>query len=345
MQNKRHVSFSKIPQFRNIIRNVINQSQYVGMDEDGEPVYDKNVEKPKLLFSGTVKLHGSNGSVVYNGEEIWYQSRKRVVTPTSDNHGFSQFCMARKESFEKLLEQVKTRTTEVSPIISIFGEYCGQGIAKGTAISKLPKMFVIFAVKVSVGDDAEYIDSTGLKDPDNQIYNIHDFETFSVEVDFAYPELAQNEFVRLVNYVENQCPVGKALGSEGIGEGIVWTCIYKGTRHIFKTKGEKHSVSKVKKIAPVDVEKVNSIREFVEYAVTENRMEQAIKELFTSQGVEPEIQQMGDFLRWVMKDIANEEMDVLLENNLVLKDVSKHAANKAKIWFQELLNKNVGLGG
>jgi hypothetical protein len=129
----------------------------------------------------------------------------------------------------------------------------------------------------------------------------------------------------------------------GIGEGIVWVGHYEGVRHVFKTKGEKHSVSKVKKIAAIDVEKVNSIREFVEYAVTENRMKQAIEELFTSQGIEPAIQQMGDYLRWVMKDIAKEEADTLGENNLVLKDVGRYVSQKAKVWFQELLNKNMGL--
>ena len=343
MQKKKHIRFGKIRQYRDVIRNVIHQSQFEGMDQNDEPIYNLNKEKPKLTFFGTVKLHGTNGSVVTNGEEVWYQSRRRIVTPTSDNHNFSQFCMARQESFDKLLEQAKTRTTEKDAIISIFGEYCGEGIANGTAISKLPKMFVIFAVKVTVGEDSQYVNPTDLRDPENQIYNILDFEMFRVEVDFEYPEIAQNKFVGLVNYVEEQCPVGKALGSKGIGEGIVWIGMYDGVRHVFKTKGEKHSVSKVKKIVPVNVDKVNSIREFVDYAVTENRMEQAVEELFTSQGIEPAIQQMGDYLRWIMKDIADEEMDVLLENGLVLKDVGKYVSQKAKVWFQELLNENAGL--
>ena len=41
-----------------------------------------------------------------------------------------------------------------------------------------------------------------------------------------------------------------------------------------KVKGEKHSSSKVKKLASVDVEKLNSIKDFVDYAVTESRLEQ-----------------------------------------------------------------------
>lgn len=295
------------------------------------------------FFANGVLVHNSNGSVVTNGEEVWYQSRKRIVTPISDNHNFSQFCMAREESFTKLLEQGKTRSPGTDKIVSIFGEYCGQGIANGTAISKLPRMFVIFALKVTIGEDSQYISPIGLSDPENQIYNIYDFETFNVKVDFNYPKLAQNKFVELVNYVENECPVGRALGSKGIGEGIVWTGYYDGIRHTMKTKGQKHSTSNTKTIAPVDVEKINSIREFVDYAVTNNRMEQAVEELFTSENKEPEIQQMGDFLRWIIKDIAKEEMDVLLENGLVLKDIGKYVSGKAKIWFQGLLYRNAGL--
>jgi len=108
-----------------------------------------------------------------------------------------------------------------------------------------------------------------------------------------------------------------------------------------KTKGKKHSSSKTKTIAPVDVEKLNSIQEFIAYAVTENRMEQAIVEVFAEE--EPTIQKMGDFLRWLVKDIAEEEVDVLEENGLIVKDIGRYIANKARPWFQALLDKQAGL--
>jgi len=315
VDNARHVSFSKIPQFRDVIRNVVHQAQFEGIDQDNEPIFNPNVKKPTITFHGTVKLHGSNGGFcVSNNGKTWTQSRKRILSIEADNNGFWQFCNDRKDSFRDMIALVSHfYFNEGNPgIISIFGEYCGEGINRGCAIHQLPKMFIVFAVK-----------------------------TFEVAVDFAYPELAQNEFVELVNQVENECPVGKKFNVSGVGEGIVWTAEYAGTRHIFKTKGEKHSVSKVKKIADVDVDKINNVREFVEYAVTENRLNQAIIEIF--EGEEPTIQKMGDFLRWIVNDIAAEEADTLGKNNLILKDVGRSISNKARPWFQELLNKNVGM--
>ena len=343
---RKHIAFSKIPQFRTVIRNVIHQAQFDGIDEDGEPILNPNAKKPTIAFHGTVKLHGSNGSVCSSDEgELWFQSRKRILSVEEDNNGFWQFCHNRKESFQSLVDQISHfYFNKGNPgVISIFGEYCGEGINQGCAIHRLPKMFIIFAVKiVLVKGTSYYFDSTNLRDPDNQIYNIADFETFETVVDFNYPELAQNKFVKFVDQVENECPVGKAFDVSGVGEGIVWVGEYDGIRHIMKTKGERHSVSRVKKIAAVDVDKVNNVREFVEYAVTENRLNQGVTEVF--EGKDPTIQKMGDFLRWIMKDIAEEEIDTLKENNLILKDVGRSVSNKARPWFQELLNKNAGLG-
>jgi hypothetical protein len=343
---QRHVAFTKIPQFRDVIRNVNNQAQFEGLDQDNEPILNPNAPKPILTFEGTVKCHGSNGSFcVSNTGEMWFQSRRRILSIKGDNQGFWQFCYDRTEILKELLDDVifRTYSNNKNPgIISIFGEYCGQGIANGTAISKLPRMFVIFAVKVVPEEgDSYYIDSKDLCSPEHDIYNINDFETYQVEVDFNYPELAQNKFVELVEKVENECPVGKALGVEGIGEGIVWTGYYDGNRHILKTKGRKHTTSNTKTIAPVNPEKINSIKEFVEYTVTENRLNQAVNEIF--EGEEPTIQKMGDFLRWLMNDIGSEEADTLKENKLILKDVGRSIANKAKPWFQNLLNENAGL--
>jgi len=347
---KRHVAFTKIPQFRSVIRNVIAQSQFLGLDADGEPILNPNAEKPTINFSGTVKLHGSCASVSFSPGtgEIWYQSRKRIITVESDNHGFAHFCESRKNI---IMELLRNTTDELSSdlsdigIISIFGEFCGRGIQKGVAISQLPPMFVIFAVKIVPAGVASsfYIEPKGLRSADDRIFNITDFDTYSVNVDFNYPELAQAEFIDIVEKVEAQCPVGKKLGVEGIGEGVVWVGFHDGVWHVFKTKGSLHSVSHVKTVAAVDVEKVSSIMEFCDYSVTENRMRQAIDEIFISTGEEITIKRMGDFLRWVVKDIAKEEMDVLLKNELTMKDVSRSISNKARPWFQTLLNVNAGL--
>ena len=342
--NQKHINFTDIPQFRDVIRNVTHQVQFKGFDENDEPIINRNTKKPTITFTGTVKLHGSCASICTNSKEIWYQSRKNIITVAKDNCGFAQFCESRKDSIHNLLELATKRVNEPECIIGIFGEICGQGVQKGVAISTLPKMFVIFALKVVPKDGASYyIDSSGLSDSNSLIYNIQDFQTFKVDVDFEYPGIAQNKFVELVNEVERECPVGRSFGVAGVGEGIVWTAYLDGVKHIFKTKGAAHSVTKTKTIASVDIEKLNSIQEFVEYAVTENRMEQAVAEIFTNVGIEPTIQKMGDFLRWIVNDIAKEEVTTLEENNLLIKDVGRYISNKARPWFQNLLNEKVGL--
>jgi hypothetical protein len=346
---KKHIRFKSIGQFRNLIGDVVRATQFQGFDKDGEPIINKNMPNPILKFNGTVKLHGTCGAICTNSNEIWYQSRKNILSIEKDNHGFVSFCTKRKESIEKIVREAWDRAKIIDGIVSVFGEFCGEGIQNKVAIAQLPKMFVIFAVKVSLPDDVSYyISCDNLKDEENKIYNIHDFETYSIDIDFNYPALAQEKITEMVNEVENYCPVAKQLGVKDgclIGEGIVWTTEYKGNQFWMKTKGEKHSISKSKskKTVSIDPEKVKSIKEFVDYAATENRMNQAIDELFISKNEEPTIKKMGDFLSWVMKDIAKEEADVLAANDLTFKDVSRSVSNKARPWFQNLLDKNAGL--
>ena len=122
-----------------------------------------------------------------------------------------------------------------------------------------------------------------------------------------------------------------------LGEGIVWTpCdseLVKDTGTWFKTKGKKHSVSKTKSVAPVDVEKLNSIKEFVEYSVTENRLQQGLSEVGLDQKL------IGKFIGWVNKDINKEESDTLEANKLSMKDVGKFCTTKAREFYIGQLNK------
>ena len=153
------------------------------------------------------------------------------------------------------------------------------------------------------------------------------------------PQYAQVEFEKLTLAIEDECPVGKHFGVSGVGEGLVWVVNYKGSRHHFKTKGQKHSASKVKKVASVDIEKLNSIKEFVEYASTNNRFEQAITEIF---GKEPlDVRKMGDLIRWVVKDIMLEEIEAMQENNLEPKEVNKYISTDVKERFFRLQDKQV----
>jgi len=89
----------------------------------------------------------------------------------------------------------------------------------------------------------------------------------------------------------------------------------------------------VKVLAEVDTEKMNSIADFVAYAVTESRLNQAWNELFEKTNVEPDIKLIGSFIKWVSQDVSKEEADVLTDNNLTMKDVGGILSKKAKQWF------------
>jgi hypothetical protein len=163
---------------------------------------------------------------------------------------------------------------------------------------------------------------------------VNQFETYEVDIDFNNPELVQNEIIEMTITVEECCPVGKFFGKEGIGEGIVFTCV-DNQELKFKSKGEKHSVTKVKKLNPIDTEVMNSINEFVESAVTENRLEQGIT-FFNENNIEVDAKNTGQFLSWVVRDVLKEENDTIANNNLDEKKVKNAIVTKARIWF---LNK------
>jgi hypothetical protein len=137
--------------------------------------------------------------------------------------------------------------------------------------------------------------------------------------------------------VERECPVSKEFGFLGVGEGIVFSTEYKGVVYRFKSKGELHSVSRVKTLASVDTEKLNSIVEFIDYAVTRNRVDQAIEKTMPS-GVDMKL--MGDLMRWMINDIIKEESDTLVNNGLEPKDIGKYVSNKTREIFMSIYNSN-----
>lgn len=253
MNKIRHIKWPSIEQFRNVVKNVEHKSSYVGMDDNGDPVFNKLQPKPTLKFSGTCKLHGTNGGVCVNPDgELWVQSRENIITPEKDNAGFAMFVHSNKEILESMAATVFKLypSVELDKTVVIFGEWCGTGIQKGVAISELPKMFVVFGIAlVDNSDERTYLTGKQIRDcislrlMDARIYCIYDFPTFEIDIDFENPHIAQNKLSDLTLNVENECPVGKIFGVSGIGEGIVWKCVspgYENSGFWFKTKGMRH---------------------------------------------------------------------------------------------------------
>lgn len=333
------IKYPHLEQFRNAIRAVSERVRYVGKDENGKAIFNQNL-LPTLKYKGHVKLHGTNASIAKNvlTDETWYQSRERIITPVNDNAGFASFCYRNRSVFDNIFSKIIINNSDCKCNVVIYGEWCGGNIQKGVAICELPKMFVIFGIKV--GDDWVEL-SPDYENADNLIFCINRFKTFDIEIDFNNPELSQNKLAAITEEVEACCPVGKYFGVEGIGEGVVWSCIeeeYKGSSFMFKVKGEKHSASKVKKLANVDVEKVNTINELVDKIITPNRLNQA-KEYLMANGYDFDVKNIGIFLKWISSDAIREELDTIVDSGLEPKEVAPKINIVAKKWFFDRLQE------
>ncbi len=320
-----HISFPSIEQFRSIIKHVRDNAKH------------HNVAIPTLNFQGTVKLHGTNHGVCLSPTgEIYTQSRERITTPTSDNEGSSAWTFANIEVFDIIFRRIKSKfLVKQDETIQIFGEWCGGNIQKGVGLNNVPKMFVVFGVRISADAADPLFLPVEFLNPifEDLLYTSQSFPTFNLEIDFSKPELAQEALADFTKKVEDDCPVarqlvGEAFESELIGEGVVWSCNYGGATLRFKVKGEKHSSSKVKVLAPVDVERVTSIREFVESVVTESRLTQGLEHVESR-----EAKNTGAFIKWVMGDIIKEELDTMVANDFTTKDISGPAATAIRQWF------------
>lgn len=300
----------------------------------------------EVVLIGTVKIHGTNGSFIQFEPQgkIYKQSKSRLLDPTHDNFGFcnnfDQFDL--QPLFDQVIALVGEENVEYP--IEIAGEWAGKNvdngrmIQKGVAVSEVEQFFSIFGVRLGAYEDncgrkigwlpSESICNIALRK--HRIYNIFDFGSYDILLDTNFPQMISNQLAELTEMVEEECPVGKFFGVKGIGEGIVW----KPANNLgvtpeswFKVKGKKHTVCKVKTLAPVDVEKLNSINEFVEYAVTENRLEQGLQEVGLDQKL------IGKFIGWVNQDIHKEEQDTLEANGLTMKEVGRPLSNKARDFY------------
>lgn len=350
-------------QYKNIIKKVHDRCNYHAI-----PV-------PELTFRGTVKLHGTNASIynVLSDDKIVVQSKNNEITVENDNNGFARFIDTNKESFDSILNVVKKDyPKEINEeTVVVYGEWVGGNIQPNDdlGVRKLNKMFVIFAMKfIKNGQNVdEALDDNSqeaiaverwfsedqinsvLKQvnglSEKRIYNIYDFPTFEVKIDMANPKLTQNLLIDITNSVEKECPVAKQLGVSGIGEGVVWKCVSSSNKLntsdlVFKVKGKEHSVSNVVTIAEVDTVKVNSINEFVNIVLTENRLKQGV-EYLKEQQLPLLVNSMGTFLKWIVNDCLKEEADILVKSGLEKKEVTPNISNKAKQWFLQTINNEL----
>ena len=298
----------------------------------------KNINQLAALgsvrFTGTVKLHGTNAAIDFRGDKPTFHKKSAEITVDDDNFGFAKAMSA-------IVDELDFPNREV---VKVYGEWCGEGVQKGVGISQLPKKFVIFDAVREDGKSVFTAFSANIALNPNKltkynnlgVYFINQFPTFTYDIDFSSlrsTEAFARDCYELVLAVENECPVAKHFGISGIGEGIVW----KNEEYnlVFKTKGEKHSVSKTKGLIPLTEGQLNERTKYVDFAeivVTKNRVNQAIAET----GAEDR-SDLGNVMRWIYNDVITEEADFMEANDISPKKVGADLSRKTKTFLQELL--------
>ena len=337
--------FQHINQLRQTYSYLKLKAQYLGKDENGNNLYDESIIPEPKTFYGTVKIHGTNSSVCERNNIRWYQSRNNLIDIGNDNAGFANFVKQNKEAFDIIFNKIYSEYgKEEDKIYCIFGEWFGKSIQKGVAVSQLSKRFAIFDIIIYNDDKSEFHTSKEfiqtIVDPEHDIYNVFLFKTYEIIIDFEKPpELLIEELSKLTLEVEQHCPVGNYFGIDGTGEGIVWNCREEDGSIIyrFKTKGEKYSVSNNKKLVSISPEEIKNNESFVDYALTENRLNQGLQEIFPNGNINEKY--IGKFIGWCVNDVMREESDTISKNNLNHKLIITTLQNKARKFILDKLNQ------
>ncbi len=309
-----------------------------------------DLHKGPITYRGKVKLHGTNSGIVITPEgNVFAQSRTTTLSATEDNAGFAKWVESNKDYWQKFDTYLQS--------ITVYGEWCGPGIMKGTAINKIGgKVFAVFAIQFgysTVDDDGQEhatvnVDPTAIKSILGEMpEDVCVLPWYGDEIVVDYEDRPSLESAvatmnKTVETIEAMDPwVKDAFGVEGMGEGIVyypvsfelWGALDRWhlSTFMFKAKGEKHKVVKTKQAVQIDPEVASSIDGFVEMVVTEARLEQGAREV--AGDLVFEHRYIGPFLKWMGQDIQKETADELESSGLDWKQVVKPVSTSARTWY------------
>jgi len=315
----------------------------------GEPL-------PRVTYRAKVKVDGTNAAIhalpPAPGRSAMgafaAQSRTRLLTPDDDNYGFAAWVHGPAAEFCAGLHARLGRAV-------VYGEWCGRGIQKRTAISKVERnVLAVFAVQL--GDPARdtarlVVDPERLRAllPAHPDVFVLPWHGEPVVLDFADAERLQAGAARIdamVAEVEAADPwVAEIFGLRGLGEGVVlypvegvaWdaeggTDRDRYTELMFKAKGEEHRVNRQKKAAQIDPEVARSVEEFVALVVTPARLEQGLEQVL---GGRMDLRRMGELLQWIGHDVQKESTAELAAAGLEWKQVAKAVGQAAQRWYRE----------
>lgn len=344
--------FPSINQFYKVCEHVLGRANYLHHLKQAEIPGKERVPftPPVLDFKGTVKIDGSNTSVIVGDNFQQFQSRETILTVEQDYAGFAQFLSPKMPLLQPIIDILLPKAKKLfgeQGKVGIYGEWCGKGVQKGVAISKLDKRFVIFGIKLISQDEeeADQWQNIEILQPilgalnNHNIYSILQFKTYSITIDFGNLEQAKTELEKLLDSVEQECPVAAAFGIQGIGEGVVFSCTnpdYSGNRATFKVKGQAHKQVKHTPKVEIDPTIAANAKQFAEMTVTEARLQQGLNRLTGELKMKLELESMGEFLKWIAQDVFKEESDrIKIMPQEEKKRCNRYISEMAKQWFIE----------
>lgn len=297
-------------------------------------------DRTMITYRAKVKLHGTNAGVRVDPDgTVTAFSRSNVITPENDNAGFAKWVKEREDMFN---------TPRPSVPYVIYGEWCGPGIQKGVAVSRIPeKIFAVFAARVGEAFE-DIIDIPSLltafvKDiPGAYVIPwFNDEETFAVDWT-ADAEALQPVLDRInarVCEVEAKDPwISEVFNIDGVGEGLVMYAMAGESKYkfaadlMFKAKGEKHAVVSKTKPAQADPTAAKNLNDFVAIVVTPARLEQGAAAVSGGTGA-CDMKNMGAFLQWMNADLIKETSAEMAASGLDKKIAYKACMTAARNWF------------
>ena len=296
----------------------------------------------QINLYGTPKLHGTNIGIIFKSNgEYTLQTRNRIITKDNDHFGFYKWMTQDKinyiyNHFKYLFDNRKIKA------IIVYGEFAGKGVQKGVAISQIERFYAPFAVRIITDKDDYYIKPRSMDfnlwNDELRIYNLFNPKYFvKVNVDKSNLEEVINIIDEYVKECEVEDKFAIAFGMEGIGEGIVWDYEIDGKTYFFKTKIDefKTKAQKVNKNKTID--EIKEDKKIIEYCLNEYRLRQGI-EYMNENGIDTIIQNIKDFITWVVEDTIREEERFILDNGLNEKRVRKLVGTEAAKWYKQQLN-------
>ena len=330
--------FPSIPQFHNVVKLAHRKCPSEHVDGD--------------LFRAKIKLHGTNAGVMISKNGI-VQAQKRTgrITSKNDNFEFAKWVEDNEAYFKSLSHLVP----ETSDYIVIYGEWAGPGIQKKVSISEIPmKSFFVFSIYSSAEDiqdgpvviEPEVIGqalNAGSPPPANMYvipwyeakHGVNKWKLFFNNTANLKENIALWE--EEIERIEDCDPfVELAFGVKGLGEGLVFHNVDKVItfsdfpHHIFKVKGQKHSVNKQKAPVLIEPEVLQASSDFCDMFVTENRLNQMMEMYLNN---EVDIKLVGKLIGVTAQDIIKESVDERAVMKCQWKIVAREIGQRVKDWY------------